>query len=182
MTAFRRFFVTLSRRDAMLLLASVPFARGTPPWRRHSCRRPAAILSFSPLREGDTSVASPSCSSTSSTTEFQSPSRGGHLRGLFTMNMEGTNYTVSVPFARGTPPWLRGGELEEFNLFVSVPFARGTPPWPRWAGDATLELMFQSPSRGGHLRGDADVQLGAGGLQFQSPSRGGHLRGDSAYV
>ena len=36
---------------------SVPFARGTPPWRwRGSCSR-RRIIRFSPLREGDTSVA-----------------------------------------------------------------------------------------------------------------------------
>ena len=38
-------------------IVSVPFARGTPPWRRH--HRPPNYIpqGFSPLREGDTSVA-----------------------------------------------------------------------------------------------------------------------------
>src|ERR1019366_1017130 len=37
--------------------------------------------------------------------------------------------------------------------------------------------LFQSPSRGGHLRGGSGAGGGRGGDLFQSPSRGGHLRG-----
>jgi len=44
-------------------------------------RRAAALSSFSPLHEGDTSVAEFSALCSAAITEFQSPSRGGHLRG-----------------------------------------------------------------------------------------------------
>jgi len=230
---------------------------------------------FSPLREGDTSVAlnkkvetptagrfqSPSrgghlrgCDWSPGSTaaiRFQSPSRGGHLRGLTgsgigTMIMpfqspsrgghlrggrgtagRGTHGQVSVPFARGTPPWPHRDRGSVESLIVSVPFARGTPPWhdtfeivppnqtgfsPLREGDTSVardraavprvDPPFQSPSRGGHLRGaglagvagwtpesfsplregDTSVARHPRGQprpadQFQSPSRGGHLRG-----
>jgi len=41
---------------------SVPFARGTPPWRGPVGRVRAIATGFSPLREGDTSVALPASS------------------------------------------------------------------------------------------------------------------------
>ncbi|SPF49612.1 hypothetical protein SBA4_4120015 [Candidatus Sulfopaludibacter sp. SbA4] len=41
----------------------------------------AGVCGFSPLHEGDTSVASPHVSGTAASPMFQSPSRGGHLRG-----------------------------------------------------------------------------------------------------
>ena len=84
---------------------------------------------FSPLHEGDTSVAVPRMIRSARFSRFQSPSRGGHLRG---------------------PPT------------GSVPYH---------------SHLFQSPSRGGHLRGAAIKVSGVSNYEFQSPSRGGHLRG-----
>ena len=111
---------------------SVPFTRGTPPW--HAERRkskPARCM-------------------------FQSPSRGGHLRGARPADYAGPTASVSVPFTRGTPPWRMplAAARSKFPT-VSVPFTRGTPPWllgAMQAGRAVLQV-FQSPSRGGHLRG-----------------------------
>ena len=184
---------------------SVPFTRGTPPWPIPS--RPSLSRSwcFSPLHEGDTSVASRTQPTSTRCTRFQSPSRGGHLRGAQHLGDHRPLVVVSVPFTRGTPPWRlpissRHGDAHG----VSVPFTRGTPPWPRLRSyqDAGL-IAFQSPSRGGHLRGihqhgalpdtiqrfsplhegDTSVAVradaaGEGGSEFQSPSRGGHLRGE----
>jgi len=63
-------------------LPNAPFARGTPPWLLRARSERSSGLSFSPLREGDTSVAQ--------------QTRAVKLR----------EFAVSVPFARGTPPWL----------------------------------------------------------------------------
>ena len=110
---------------------------------------------FSPLHEGDTSVADISGTG------------------------PGAVSNVSVPFTRGTPPWqvVGGSEHRLFTGFsplhegdtsvaamviggitlaltVSVPFTRGTPPWLEFlASEARVRNVFQSPSRGGHLRG-----------------------------
>ena len=90
-------------------------------------------------------------------TLFQSPSRGGHLRGDSGAYYVARDFYVSVPFTRGTPPWrvkprragatmCRFSPLHEGDtsvasipvdsgslmLSVSVPFTRGTPPWQRW--------------------------------------------------
>ena len=46
------------------------------------------------------------------------------------------------------------------------------------AFEIVRHIEFQSPSRGGHLRGDVNhSKAKANRLLFQSPSRGGHLRG-----
>ena len=183
---------------------SVPFTRGTPPWRGQE--------GFAPVER----------------VVFQSPSRGGHLRGPSTLAKSAVALPVSVPFTRGTPPWLRLKDLEEskaskfqspsrgghlrgllprasadsgspcfsplhegdtsvaveFQILydggqlVSVPFTRGTPPWPEHpAGGGRRSSAFQSPSRGGHLRGNLRIHRRLPGYWFQSPSRGGHLRG-----
>src|ERR1039457_5331050 len=97
---------------------------------------------------------------------FQSPSRGGHLRGpaprapaalleaRFSPLHEGDTSVahltfrlcecaskVSVPFTRGTPPWRRRRRADTGRLLhVSVPFTRGTPPWP--AGRASSRSRF----------------------------------------
>ena len=60
---------------------------------------------FSPLHEGDTSVAHPFQAIPQPVLVFQSPSRGGHLRGFADTTNLDTVYSVSVPFTRGTPPW-----------------------------------------------------------------------------
>ena len=44
-------------RNGNALRVSVPFARGTPPWLRIDLAQQLALVGFSPLREGDTSVA-----------------------------------------------------------------------------------------------------------------------------
>ena len=60
---------------------SVPFTRGTPPWRWRNPARYLGMSGFSPLHEGDTSVAKFTTLWTVRDSTFQSPSRGGHLRG-----------------------------------------------------------------------------------------------------
>ena len=60
---------------------SVPFARGTPPWLGGFLRERGEYNGFSPLREGDTSVATAISPRDEPEHGFQSPSRGGHLRG-----------------------------------------------------------------------------------------------------
>ena len=169
--------------------------------------RPEHIICFSPLREGDTSVANRSASPAVLISWFQSPSRGGHLRG----NPAGIS-AGSQSF--GFSP-LREGDTSVANVnsstyrprcLVSVPFARGTPPWLSTLADSAWCLWFQSPSRGGHLRGRrrslapgssvfVSVPFARGTppwqpftlyetmlfAEFQSPSRGGHLRGRSIY-
>ena len=64
-----------------------------------------AIVCFSPLREGDTSVARRRSVPGVPPIRFQSPSRGGHLRGAAADDNTEGPILVSVPFARGTPPW-----------------------------------------------------------------------------
>jgi len=60
---------------------SVPFTRGTPPWQLRTRLLRRRRRGFSPLHEGDTSVA-----------------------GSFLLMLP-TGWLVSVPFTRGTPPW-----------------------------------------------------------------------------
>ena len=192
------------------------------------CSAMSCNSSFSPLHEGDTSVAVAQPRQIPRDVRFQSPSRGGHLRGEVYDFMDSEGFHVSVPFTRGTPPWRgqegfapvervvfqspsRGGHLRgllprasadsgspcfsplhegdtsvavEFQILydggqlVSVPFTRGTPPWPEHpAGGGRRSSAFQSPSRGGHLRGNLRIHRRLPGYWFQSPSRGGHLRG-----
>jgi len=87
--------------------------------------------------------------------EFQSPSRGGHLRGAprplrcvrsvrrFSPLLEG-----DTSVGPATRSWSTVGSR------VSVPFSRGTPPWGARSRICTPgSCRFQSPSRGGHLRG-----------------------------
>src|ERR1019366_3048802 len=162
--------------------------------------------SFSPLHEGDTSVAIALSAPQGANLQFQSPSRGGHLRGHQGQQSKTPLLRlVSVPFTRGTPPWRLRRWWRTRRRPVSVPFTRGTPPWRRFDPSPRVIIRFQSPSRGGHLRGTGTVAASwsgtsvsvpftrgtppwhwyltaAGGTMFQSPSRGGHLRGGSAGV
>jgi len=62
-------------------LVSVPFSRGTPPWGSTFNGKQTAISGFSPLLEGDTSVGEVALYPGPVAPVFQSPSRGGHLRG-----------------------------------------------------------------------------------------------------
>ena len=72
-----------------ILGVSVPFARGTPPWPRMQAIKTQRMQRFSPLREGDTSVAGTCVRLRSAVRWFQSPSRGGHLRGVALMSSPG---------------------------------------------------------------------------------------------
>ena len=183
---------------------SVPFARGTPPWRIGSSVTRWDSSGFSPLREGDTSVAGrrqlhstdgrnvsvPFARGTppwlpaieddaTSPFKFQSPSRGGHLRGRVDSEEIERWVRVSVPFARGTPPWLALYTPPFRSASVSVPFARGTPPW-QWprrglrCPTTTVSVPFARGTPPWHRGG---VRGAGQGSKFQSPSRGGHLRG-----
>ena len=87
---------------------------------------------------------------------FQSPSRGGHLRGFTTMP-SGTVAAFSFsPLHEGdTSVAHRRAGWRLRTMRVSVPFTRGTPPWPlQRAHRRCPPFSFQSPSRGGHLRGE----------------------------
>ena len=89
---------------------------------------PGQLYSFSPLHEGDTSVAF----------------GAGHDRG--------TTY-VSVPFTRGTPLWPRPtAEAVGYSLFQS-PSRGGHLCGPAPGDGSAPRATFQSPSRGGHLCG-----------------------------
>ena len=148
----------ICRSPALIHCVSVPFARGTPLWlAARQSGAPGTESGFSPLREGDTSVANALAKAASWRTRF-SPLR------------EGDTSVAVAPIVRAA----------QVGSTVSVPFARGTPPWLHTGHPARIPRQsFQSPSRGGHLRGYAGAsppQL-SGILPFQSPSRGGHLRG-----
>ena len=160
-------------------LVSVPFTRGTPPWLAHAAPFAREFKSFSPLHEGDTSVARKS----------RDEVHGG--------------VRVSVPFTRGTPPWLwiqkkmhtrfqRFSPLHEGDTSVATleghrlilhlvsfsPLHEGdTSVAMQDVGVESGKVAFQSPSRGGHLRGVAVPAFTVATPLFQSPSRGGHLRG-----
>ena len=138
---------------------------------------------FSPLREGDTSVGRCHRTGPASYHTFQSPSRGGHLRGLVAPTWTPAPGKVSVPFARGTPPWARGKGRSANKSLSFSPLREGDTsvgpvPVPR---RPLYYRQFQSPSRGGHLRGPARrLKRHHRHSEFQSPSRGGHLRGPRA--
>ena len=164
---------------AYLIPVSVPFTRGTPPWPLPCSYQMAVYPSFSPLHEGDTSVATAEEVKGLQILSF-SPLHEGDTSVAPSRNRRRSRLLrVSVPFTRGTPPWLgarhaheqfqvfqspsRGGHLRGAaggferagsGVHVSVPFTRGTPPWPaERADDGVRDHAFQSPSRGGHLRG-----------------------------
>src|ERR1035437_1413895 len=125
-------------RTVGVFWVSVPFARGTPPWRaRRNAFQPPIDTFQSPSRGGHLRGQGRAHDARYNTPEFQSPSRGGHLRGSFTLFSGGPLRPVSVPFARGTPPWRSSPWL-----------------WELW------RFAFQSPSRGGHLRGDRLNRIG----------------------
>ena len=93
-------------------------------------RTRAAQVRFSPLHEGDASVAPTSPVRLVRACMFQSPSRGGRLCGVASSKCPSRILFVSVPFTRGTPLWRWRPRLWSYR-----------PP------------MFQSPSRGGRLCG-----------------------------
>ena len=136
---------------------SVPFTRGTPLWRGSGNSRGCLVRCFSPLHEGDTSVAQLSPISGITNSPVSVPFTRGTplwqlarlLRDLahrrFSPLHEGDTSValnrieprlllrVSVPFTRGTPLWLRSWNRRGNTNQVSVPFTRGTPLWPRSA-------------------------------------------------
>ena len=168
--------------SAKLFCVSVPFTRGTPPWPRPLATANDTLPSFSPLHEGDTSVAQRARGVAALLDPFQSPSRGGHLRG----------YKFHLP-----PPYIcRFSPLHEGDTSVAGPAPSQLPFYPRFSplheGDTSVAArlrsslaaayMFQSPSRGGHLRGTYCWHRPGRVIRFQSPSRGGHLRGEPALL
>ena len=84
--------------------------------------------SFSPLHEGDTSVARAKQGTYKVTFTFQSPSRGGHLCGF---------PPAAAMLVDGFSPLHEGD-----TSVAAIPF-----------GTAPCRNPFQSPSRGGHLCG-----------------------------
>ena len=132
---------------------SVPFTRGTPLWLATRAYRPNPIVGFSPLHEGDTSVAESPRDMRLLPLWFQSPSRGGHLCGRDLPRRPPGNCRFQSPS--------RGG-----HLCGAVP-GNGMPH----------QIAFQSPSRGGHLCGCSCPSRVSSDPRFQSPSRGGHLCG-----
>ena len=146
--------INLAHMAAVMNIVSVPFTRGTPPWPRISANPNVNIFRFSPLHEGDTSVALKFPAFWLAFLKFQSPSRGGHLRGYHAL---GYSHAANVSFS----------PLHEGDTSVAVHASDGSNPG----------LKFQSPSRGGHLRGARRAPRPESQLGFQSPSRGGHLRG-----
>ena len=184
---------------------SVPFTRGTPPWQLPPLTILMPVLCFSPLHEGDTSVADVGAGGQGRDRAFQSPSRGGHLRGstrrkresrclrCFSPLHEGdtsvagaidSSLQIVMGFAFQSPS--RGGHLrgtvdscaQRGTASVSVPFTRGTPPWPAGSMASMTGLTCFSPLH----EGDTSVASPRSardriGCRFQSPSRGGHLRG-----
>jgi len=141
---------------------------------------------FSPLREGDTSVATGRVLHATSWNGFSPLREGDTSVAQGSVLLQAHVLFVSVPFARGTPPWRSGSPKSGCCKMVSVPFARGTPPWhasfaplpcvssvsvpfargtPPWHGkkvrDGFTRYLFQSPSRGGHLRGFGALSFGS---------------------
>ena len=132
---------------------SVPFTRGTPPWLQIPLTTTLYMSFQSPSRGGHLRGGTRSLTATV-LSAFQSPSRGGHLRGGEIALVAGSSIHVSVPFTRGTPPWHVLLASAGPGDSVSVPFTRGTPPWRTSpAHRSERSVAFQSPSRGGHLRG-----------------------------
>ena len=157
---------------------SVPFARGTPPWHLPALPLVACEGVSVPFARGTPPWRSPLPPSRSAQSQFQSPSRGGHLRGhcsiwwltfvalCFSPLREGDTSVAYTRIRRTYLDWRfqspsRGGHLRGLAR-LSAPL---------------LVNLFQSPSRGGHLRGGWRDGHGSRQHGFQSPSRGGHLRG-----
>ena len=110
---------------------------------------------FSPLHEGDTSVASFAGGAAVSFDMFQSPSRGGHLRGFPQLACRQVVFEFQSPSRGGH---LRGRRLRRRLALLLFRFS------PLHEGDTSVasassrshakNIAFQSPSRGGHLRGE----------------------------
>ena len=133
---------------------SVPFTRGTPLWPDTISLATLTTRSFSPLHEGDASVAMPSGGDGGGAMRFQSPSRGGRLCGA-------RYREVQIPAPVGFSP-LHEGDASVAQELVKLARAAG---------------KFQSPSRGGRLCGVVSGRCGDTLDTFQSPSRGGRLCG-----
>jgi len=90
--------------------------------------------SFSPLHEGDTSVAAHSFSAGVASAGFQSPSRGGHLRGQdgfqiqgrfewFQSPSRGGHLRGQIPRRPSPPPHLGFSPLHEGDTSVAFSFS-----------------------------------------------------------
>ena len=133
---------------------SVPFTRGTPPWPGAMMGVRYDIVSFSPLHEGDTSVAQ----------------LLAHLRKLIARFSPLHEGDTSVAFDSAGPvlEWLRFSPLHEGDTSVAYQITKETFSLtgrfsPLHEGDTSVAAFHQPP----------DLEAG----EFQSPSRGGHLRG-----
>ena len=133
---------------------SVPFTRGTPPWHRLPAARRCHSTCFSPLHEGDTSVASHNWLAARWYSSFSPLHEGdtsvaGGCAGAWRCCC-----SVSVPFTRGTPPWQAlPAEATQRTLRFSPLHEGDTSVASRKQAYVLLHDRFQSPSRGGHLRG-----------------------------
>ena len=136
-------------------------------------------MRFSPLHEGDASVANYGCGVSPFHWSFQSPSRGGRLCGPGFRRRGLCRVRVSVPFTRGTPLWRGSRAFGLRSGRVSVPFTRGTPlwrrkrrpklgPWPGFSplheGDASVAGTGRRRARDRHRfsplhEGDASVAM-----------------------
>ena len=147
---------------------SVPFTRGTPPWPPVSDVFEAAIiLCFSPLHEGDTSVARGTGSRSRRVHERFSPLHEGDtsvapearrrsfvtVPGFSPLHEGDTSVALHSlralqwrpesfsPLHEGdTSVAIAQTEVNDAYISVSVPFTRGTPPW---RCECQLELIKQ---------------------------------------
>ena len=86
--------------------------------------------------------------------EFQSPSRGGHLRGIRRGNHRGGNELFQSPSRGGHLRGFGAPHLRERLYFGFSPLHEGdTSVAVRGSERMPAPIRFQSPSRGGHLRG-----------------------------
>ena len=161
---------------------SVPFARGTPPWARGKGRSAKASLSFSPLREGDTSVGPVPVLVGRSIIDSFSPLREGDTSVVARPPAQGVIIDIQSfsPLREGDTsvgPGQRKGQGHNRSRFsplregdTSVAHLTSSRPDVSTSGFSPLR---EGDTSVGTRRAPGEVD----GLQFQSPSRGGHLRG-----
>ena len=136
------------------------------------------VTGFSPLHEGDTSVATAEGMADQRESMFQSPSRGGHLRGQPAVHVR---YPVEMFQSPSRGGHLRGaaairrerGPIDGFS-----PLHEGDTSVARQLLDPLHANIGFSPLHEGDtsVAGRADW-MACRYVPFQSPSRGGHLRG-----
>ena len=121
---------------------------------------PGTVECFSPLHEGDTSVALVSADQEPTITGFQSPSRGGHLRGAMSRAMVANRKPCFSPLHEGDTSVAIAAVGDVMKLASFSPLHEGDTSVARKPGDNPEPIpQFQSPSRGGHLRGAAEKPI-----------------------